>query len=295
MKKIVLTGGPCSGKTTVLGAIKEEFGDKVILVPEVATVILGGGFPIPGKDLEWSNQWQEYLQAAVLPLQKSFEKAYELKAENNGSKIMICDRGILDGAIYTKGGIASFCEKYDVNEQEALDEYDAIIHLVSLAVISPEKYGKTNNDQRFENIDVAKKLEKAAIAVWEKHNHRIIIDRDDIIIDRNKRPTDKRRPLQIGKINKGGQGERIYSIKSAGITLSAYGGGVASKTGAYLVGNKIRKLSPKECARLQGFPEDFEIPVTAGLAYKQFGDSVSIPVLESIFRQVLSTYPKLKK
>ena len=122
-----------------------------------------------------------------------------------------------------------------------------------------------------------------------------IIDRDDIIIDRNKRPTDKRRPLQIGKINKGGQGERIYSIKSAGITLSAYGGGVASKTGAYLVGNKIRKLSPKECARLQGFPEDFEIPVTAGLAYKQFGDSVSIPVLESIFRQVLSTYPKLKK
>ena len=122
-----------------------------------------------------------------------------------------------------------------------------------------------------------------------------IIERDDITIDKNKSSEDRRRPLQIGKTNKGGQGERIYSVKYSGITLSAYGGGVASKTGAYLVGKKIRKLSPRECARLQGFPEDFDIPVKANLAYKQFGDSVSVPVIEKIFRQILKTYPKLKK
>ncbi len=121
-----------------------------------------------------------------------------------------------------------------------------------------------------------------------------VIERDGIVIDKDKKVIDKRRPLQIGKINKGGQGERIYSIKSAGITLSAYGGGVASKTGAYLVGDTIRKLSPRECARLQGFPEDFDIPVTVNLAYKQFGDSLSVPVIEKLFKQVLKTYPKLK-
>lgn len=122
-----------------------------------------------------------------------------------------------------------------------------------------------------------------------------VIERDDIKIDKNKKVVDKRKPLQIGKINKGGQGERIYSINSAGITLSAYGGGVASKTGAYLVGDKIRKLSPKEASRMQGFPEDFDIPVPVNVAYKQFGDSVSVPVIYKIFNEVIKTYPKLKK
>lgn len=49
---IVLTGGPCSGKTTVLRAIAEEFRGRIVLVPEVATLLLSGGFPIPGKDIK---------------------------------------------------------------------------------------------------------------------------------------------------------------------------------------------------------------------------------------------------
>jgi DNA (cytosine-5)-methyltransferase 1 len=104
---------------------------------------------------------------------------------------------------------------------------------------------------------------------------------------------DPRKPLQIGRINNGGQGERIYSIHASGITLSAYGGGAASKTGAYLVNGKIRKLTPRECARMQGFPEDFVIPENKNIAYKQFGDSVSVPVLEAIFNKVLERHPKL--
>lgn len=94
------------------------------------------------------------------------------------------------------------------------------------------------------------------------------------------------KPIQIGKINKGGQGERIYSINGHGITLSAHGGGIAGKTGAYLVNGKIRRLTPRECARLQGFPDSFKIPVSRNQAYKQFGNSVSVPVLKLIFEKV---------
>lgn len=43
-----------------------------------------------------------------------------------------------------------------------------------------------------------------------------------------------------------------------------------------------RKLTPREAARLQGFPEDFIIPVSNGQAYKQFGNSVAVPVIRSI-------------
>ena len=98
--------------------------------------------------------------------------------------------------------------------------------------------------------------------------------------------SDPRKPLQIGKINKGGQGERVYSVYGAGITLSAYGGGAASKTGAFLVDGKVRKLTPRECARLQGFPENFTPHPNTRLAYKQFGDSVSVPVISLIYKEI---------
>lgn len=48
-----------------------------------------------------------------------------------------------------------------------------------------------------------------------------------------------------------------------------------------------RKLTPREAARLQGFPEDFVIPVSDTQAYRQFGNSVSVPVINAIARQML--------
>lgn len=115
-----------------------------------------------------------------------------------------------------------------------------------------------------------------------------IINRTDIKFwKRDETPALK--PIQIGQINNGGQGERIYSINGHAITLSAYGGGAAGKTGAYLVNGKIRRLSPRECARVQGYPEWFNIPVTKSQAYKQFGNSVAVPVVEEIFKQILYT------
>lgn len=103
------------------------------------------------------------------------------------------------------------------------------------------------------------------------------------------------RPVQIGIINKGGQGERIYHPNGHAITFSANGGGVASKTGAYLVDGKIRKLTPRECARIMGFPESFKIPVSDAQAYKQFGNTVAIPVVKAIFVQILKTLTYVKR
>ncbi len=60
--------------------------------------------------------------------------------------------------------------------------------------------------------------------------------------------------------------------------------------------NKLpRKLTPRECARLQGFPEDFIIPVSDSRAYKQFGNSVAVPVIRAIAVNMLKTMKKLNK
>lgn len=122
----------------------------------------------------------------------------------------------------------------------------------------------------------------------------MIIDRDDIkmrdtTIEPDLLGNFPQKPIRIGTINKGGQGERIYSPKGHAITLSAYGGGAGSKTGAYYINGKVRKLTPKECANVMGFPKDFKIPVTTSQAHKQFGNSVAIPVLEKIFIKVMET------
>ena len=124
-----------------------------------------------------------------------------------------------------------------------------------------------------------------------------IIDRPDIQIYRTivSNQTDlfegnlPNRPLQIGIVNKGGQGERIYDPIGHAITLSAYGGGAGAKTGLYLINGVVRKLSPRECARLQGFPDDFIIHPNLQQAYKQFGNSVTINVLQYIVGEISKT------
>jgi len=98
------------------------------------------------------------------------------------------------------------------------------------------------------------------------------------------------KPIRIGTVGKGGQGERIYSPKGTAITLSAYGGGVGSKTGLYKIGTKVRKLTPRECARLQGFPDTFILPQNDNHAYKQFGNSVVIDVLQCLIESIIEQH-----
>lgn len=131
--------------------------------------------------------------------------------------------------------------------------------------------------------DVA--LEDVLLSNEETKDYLII--RDDIVLRDFVVEKRQLKPIRIGTINKGGQGDRIYSPKGHAITLSAVGGGAGAKTGAYLVNGKVRKLSPKECRAVQGFPEDFIIPVSDAQAWKQFGNSVAVPVIKKIINKIL--------
>lgn len=109
------------------------------------------------------------------------------------------------------------------------------------------------------------------------------------------------KPIQIGKIGKKGdprkgrQGERIYSIYGQATTFSANGGGLAAKTGAYLIDGIVRKLTPTECAKIMGFKrgekimktnELTKIGVSQSQLYKQFGNSVVVPTVQIIFKLI---------
>lgn len=90
-------------------------------------------------------------------------------------------------------------------------------------------------------------------------------------------------PKVVGLINgKNNQGYRVMSPQGKGATLCANSGGPGAKTGLYLVNGKPRRLTPRECARMQGFPESFIPNASATQARKQFGNSVAVPVVAAI-------------
>lgn len=114
----------------------------------------------------------------------------------------------------------------------------------------------------------------------------LYIDRPDTYFNGNEDNIYSNKSIRLGIVNKGGQGERIYSTKGIAITLSAYGGGIFAKTGGYLINGKTRKLHPRECARIMGYPDSYKICKSPNQAYKQFGNSVIIDVLQLIGVQI---------
>lgn len=189
-----------------------------------------------------------------------------------------------------------------------LKTLDDIGYNVHYKILNTSNYGLPQNRERVYIVGFRKDIDSSNFEFPEKINKATcleeileenptdgkIIKRDDIQIYKN---LDNQinifdsfilpnKPIQIGRVNKGGQGERIYHSKGHAITLSAYGGGVGAKTGLYSIGGKIRKLSPRECARLQGFPDDYKINPKLTQSYKQFGNSVSVNVLQHITKNI---------
>jgi len=110
--------------------------------------------------------------------------------------------------------------------------------------------------------------------------------RNDPVIPRNKL-------IRIGHCGKGSQAERVYSPLGHSATLCALGGGMGAKTGLYLIDSQVRKLSPREAARLQGYPDTFDFSGQSDAqTYKQLGNSVTVPVISAI-ASALSPYLSL--
>lgn len=129
----------------------------------------------------------------------------------------------------------------------------------------------------------------------DKLTDEFVINRKDIFLEKNKIIQKDifgnypQKTIRLGHVNKGGQGERIYSPLGHSIALTAYGGGVGSKTGLYLVNKRVRKLAPRECARISGFPDSFRIHENKSVCYSQFGNTVVVNVVKLIMERVFKT------
>ena len=107
------------------------------------------------------------------------------------------------------------------------------------------------------------------------------------------------KPVRVGYIGKGGQGDRIYSVEGKSICLSANGGGRGAKTGLYQIKDYIRKLMPIECERLQTIPDNFtkhgifdkEVKnISDTQRYKMLGNGFTVDVIAHILKNIGRKY-----
>lgn len=112
----------------------------------------------------------------------------------------------------------------------------------------------------------------------------LFTERSDIVIEKQVKDRELK-PLRVGYLNKGGQGERIYSPLGHAITLSAFGGGVGARTGLYFIDDRIRRLSINECKAIMGFSKDHF--VANGLkGYQQLGNAVIPKMIGNVYDSI---------
>lgn len=182
--KIVLTGGPCGGKTTALDRVTEHFtkqGYKVFTVPEVPTMVTQSGwnYLTDNKDFYYEGE------LVILQLQLALEDSITRMARTilpYQPCIIICDRGTMDISSYiTK----EMWEELMAHEHQTYDSllarYDAVLHLVTAADGAEQFYTTANNAQRYEQANeegfrIARMLDGKVKAAWSAHPHHRIID-----------------------------------------------------------------------------------------------------------------------
>ena len=176
VSKIVLTGGPCAGKTTALNWINNYFskrGYTVLFVPETATELITNGVA------PWTCKTNYDYQTFQIRLQKMKEQIFDeaAKTMKNDKILIVCDRGLLDNKAYMKEvDFKRILKENNTNEIKERDTYDAVFHLVTAAKGKEEVYTLANNAARTESIEEARRLDDRIISSWTGHPHFRIID-----------------------------------------------------------------------------------------------------------------------
>jgi len=162
--RIVLTGGPGGGKTAVLEAVGRHFCEHVVVLPEAASILFGGGFP-----RGTTGPARRAAQRAIFGVQDQLER---LALEEGDAGIVLCDRGVLDGGAYWPGSPETFCEEMGTTRAAALARYAAVIHLRT-----PDERGYDHgNPVRIEPVGDALALDARIAEAWAEHPRRVFIE-----------------------------------------------------------------------------------------------------------------------
>jgi CYTH domain-containing protein/predicted ATPase len=171
LPRIVLTGGPCSGKSSVMAALKDEFKDVLHCIPEVATIVIEQVGAKPPFD---DTLAMKSFQRTIYRVQLGFEKVSNRQAIRDGRKALLLDRGTIDGAAYMGRGISDL---ENVCRTSLADEYGRYHGVLCLETPPRKVYeaNKANNPARSESYDQAAALGNRIAKVWGQHPNFVLV------------------------------------------------------------------------------------------------------------------------
>lgn len=165
---VALTGGPGAGKTAILGVAKRHFCRHVLVLPESASIVYGGGFP----RLDWPAA-RRHAQAAIAQVQRHME---DIELEAARAAVVLCDRGVPDGLAYWDGDERDFWAVVGASRESVLARYAAVLHLRP----ARDGHGYDHaNPLRIESAREAERIDERIALAWEGHPHIEVIDSTD--------------------------------------------------------------------------------------------------------------------
>jgi CYTH domain-containing protein/predicted ATPase len=176
--RVVLTGGPCGGKTTAIDVVVarlREHGLTVFVAPEAASLVLGAG----GKSFNQTDEQRIAVQEAIAKVILATEDAIARLAEQCGKPaVMLCDRGMMDAVAYLPGGAWSDVANRNGWNLVALRDarYDAVIHMVTAADGAPDQYRTHDHAVRYETAEQAVTIDQRLQRTWLGHPHLRVIE-----------------------------------------------------------------------------------------------------------------------
>ena len=184
VRKIVITGGPCAGKTTGMSWIQNTFekaGYTILFMSEPATELKTAG--ITPARCSSSMAYQLFQMKLQLEKERVFERAAKdiagkLESSGEDGKVLIvCDRGFFDNCAYmTEEEFEEALRILGVDREEKLHSYDAVFHLETTAKNASVYYGTATNAIRDETPEQAAALDDRVIKAWESHPYFRIIE-----------------------------------------------------------------------------------------------------------------------
>lgn len=165
---IVITGGPGAGKTAVLEMAKKVLCENIVILPEAASIVFGGGF------------WRLKSTSAKLAAQSAiFHTQAEMENLVIGEKkwaVGLCDRGTLDGLAYWPDQEETFWKMSHSTIEQEYAKYIAVIHLRS----PTDQMGyNQQNPLRIETAIEAKLIDDKIAHTWARHSHYEVIENAD--------------------------------------------------------------------------------------------------------------------
>lgn len=171
IKKFLITGAPCSGKSSVLELLRKEFLGRIMTVPEIPSLFVSNGMtPDSWNSVIGSLQKDVEFIKEIIRTRLHLEHHFEQVARLAGVSYLLCDRGLADAAAYLNGNYPSYETLSGRDLSTDVNRYSHVLLFGTVAAVEPlwenKALDKITDPEREFCLEIEFRLKE----MWSKHS-----------------------------------------------------------------------------------------------------------------------------